>query len=58
LLKIRAGDSIQRTNGLRKIRWKATGRGKSGGVRVIYLHVSAQAQFFLLAMQATIPTDE
>ncbi len=31
-----AGDLIQRTGGLRKIRRAAKGRGKSGGVRIIY----------------------
>jgi len=30
------GDLIQGSGGLRKIRWKLTGRGKRGGVRVIY----------------------
>jgi hypothetical protein len=42
------GDLIQDTNGLRKVRWKTKGGGKSGGVRVIYFHVSAQAQIRLL----------
>ena len=31
-----AGKLIRGTGGLRKIRWEATGRGKRGGVRVIY----------------------
>jgi mRNA-degrading endonuclease RelE of RelBE toxin-antitoxin system len=31
-----AGDVIQGTGGLRKVRWAQVGRGKSGGVRVIY----------------------
>ena len=30
------GDLIQGSGGLRKIRWKLSGRGKRGGVRVIY----------------------
>ena len=30
------GDVIQGTGGLRKIRWMRKGRGKRGGVRVIY----------------------
>lgn len=33
-----SGDVIQGTNGLRKIRWALQGKGKSGGVRVIYYH--------------------
>lgn len=43
-----AGDVIRETGGLRKIRWSVPGSGKSGGVRVIYYHVSAQAQVRLL----------
>jgi mRNA-degrading endonuclease RelE of RelBE toxin-antitoxin system len=31
-----AGDVIRGGGGLRKIRWAAKGRGKRGGVRVIY----------------------
>jgi hypothetical protein len=38
------GNVIQGTGGLRKIRWVARGKGKRGGVRVIYLHVSARQQ--------------
>jgi mRNA-degrading endonuclease RelE of RelBE toxin-antitoxin system len=30
------GDLVQGSSGLRKIRWKLAGRGKRGGVRVIY----------------------
>lgn len=31
-----AGDEIVGTGGVRKVRYKAKGKGKSGGVRVIY----------------------
>lgn len=31
-----AGDEIQGTGGVRKVRFSAQGRGKSGGVRAIY----------------------
>ncbi len=34
-----AGDLVEGTGGLRKIRWAAKGKGKSGGVRIIYYHV-------------------
>ena len=43
-----AGDVIQGTGGLRKIRWSVEGRGKRGGVRVIYFHVNALAQLRML----------
>jgi hypothetical protein len=39
---------IQDTGGLRKVRWAAGGKGKSGGVRVIYYHVTADAQIRML----------
>jgi hypothetical protein len=42
------GAVIQDTGGLRKMRWAVPGGGKSGGVRVIYFHVSAQAQCRML----------
>ncbi|CDH00786.1 type II toxin-antitoxin system RelE/ParE family toxin [Xenorhabdus bovienii] len=32
------GDVIQHTGGLRKVRWASRGKGKRGGVRVIYYH--------------------
>ncbi len=34
------GDIIKSSGGLRKVRWKLEGRGKSGGVRVIYYWVT------------------
>lgn len=43
-----AGDVIRGTGGLRKIRWTAGGKGKSGGVRVIYFHVFSLSQIRLL----------
>lgn len=39
-----AGDVIRGTQGLRKVRWASEGRGKSGGVRVIYFHVVSADQ--------------
>ena len=45
-----AGDVIQGTGGLRKLRWAAKGKGKRGGVRVIYFHVAAAAQIRLLLL--------
>ena len=44
----RLGDVIQDTGGLRKIRWAANGKGKRGGVRVIYYYLTADAQIRLL----------
>ena len=43
-----AGDVIQGTGGLRKIRWSTEGRGNRGGMRVIYFHISAACQIRML----------
>ncbi len=44
------GDLIPSTGGLRKIRWSLEGRGKRGGVRVIYYWKVKENQIiFLLA---------
>lgn len=45
-----AGDLIQGTGGLRKLRWKRPGSGKRGGFRVIYYWLSADYQIRLLMM--------
>ena len=45
-----AGDIVQGTGGVRKLRWALEGRGKSGGARVIYyFHNSAVPIFALTA---------
>ena len=36
----KAGDLIEGTGGIRKLRWGRSGRGKCGGVRVIYYYHS------------------
>ena len=43
-----AGDIIQQTGGLRKIRWSAGGKGKRGGVRIIYYYLTENFQVRLL----------
>ena len=44
----KVGDVIRGTDGSRKVRWSIQGRGKRGGVRVIYFHVDELAQVRLL----------
>lgn len=44
------GDVIPGGGGLRKIRWRAKGKGKSGGVRIIYYFASAKGYLYLLAI--------
>ena len=45
-----SGDLIRESGGIRKIRWAATGRGKRGGLRVIYYLVSRRSHILLLTM--------
>lgn len=42
------GDLIRGSGGLRKLRWRAPGRGKRGGTRVIYYWADARGFIFLL----------
>ena len=46
------GDIIPNGSGLRKIRWKAKGKGKSGGYRIIYYFASAQGYIYFLDIYA------
>jgi hypothetical protein len=48
----KAGDLIEGTGGVRKLRWARGGRGKSGGVRVIYYFHSDAMPLYLLTMFA------
>ncbi len=42
------GDVLTGTGGIRKIRFSRSGKGKSGGVRVIYCYYSAERPIYLL----------
>ena len=44
-----SGDLIRGGGGLRKIRWSAQGRGKRGGMRVIYYRIEENQIFMLFA---------
>ena len=46
----RAGDLVQGTGGVRKLRWGRGGRGKSGGVRIVYYHHSEAMPLYLLTV--------
>jgi len=46
------GNLIEGTGGARKLRWKRSGRGKSGGFRIIYFFHNPAAPLFLLTMFA------
>lgn len=45
-----AGVVMKGTGGIRKLRWKKEGSGKSGGVRVIYYYHNQQIPLFLLTV--------
>lgn len=48
----KAGDLMEGTGGVRKIRWARAGRGKSGGVRIIYYVHSEAMPLYLLTVFA------
>jgi mRNA-degrading endonuclease RelE of RelBE toxin-antitoxin system len=47
-----AGNLMAGTGGLRKLRWGALGKGKRGGVRVVYYYHSEALPLFLLNVLA------
>jgi len=47
-LRPEQGPLIRRSGGLRKIRWGPKGRGKRGGLRVIYYWEAAQETCYML----------
>jgi len=49
-MRPQAGVLIQGTGGIRKLRWARIGRGKSGGVRVIYYFHSPEMPLYLLTV--------
>ncbi len=46
------GDLIPGSGGVRKLRWGVAGRGKRGGIRVIYYARSRQGQIWMLTLYA------
>jgi len=45
-----AGDLVQGTGGVRKLRWARPGRGKSAGVRTIYIDLSNRETTWLITV--------
>jgi hypothetical protein len=52
-----AGDVIPKSGGIRKVRWRRSGSGKSGGVRVIYFTKIPDGTVVLLTLYAKAKTD-
>ena len=59
LLKVRpdAGALIAGTRGLRKLRWAPPGRGKRGGLRVIYYWAGSRGQLLMLFLYSKGATE-
>ena len=47
-----AGKIVRGSGGVRKLRWKLEGRGKRGGLRVIYFVRYQPHEFWMLALYA------
>ena len=52
LLRPAQGPIMPGSGGLRKLRWAAVGRGKRGGLRVIYYWEPAEETFYMLYVYA------
>ena len=52
-----AGAVVPESGGIRKVRWRRAGTGKSGGVRVIYFTRAAEQEVVLLILYAKAKTD-
>jgi hypothetical protein len=52
-----AGDVVTDSGGIRKVRWRRAGFGKSSGVRVIYFTRSAKGEIVPLTLYAKSKTD-
>jgi hypothetical protein len=52
-----SGDLIQGSGGLRKIRWRLPGKGKSGGIRVIYYFDAPSTIYMLLVFRKNSQAD-
>lgn len=46
------GDLIPHSGGIRKVRWAGSGRGKRGGIRVIYYWQVSEDQIYMLLVYA------
>lgn len=53
-----AGNLIRQSGGLRKIRWSGKGRGKRGGVRIIYYWAPGHETILMLLMYGKNEQDD
>lgn len=53
-----AGNVIKHSGGIRKLRWGGSGRGKRGGIRVIYFYYTNPDSIFLLYVYPKNETED
>ncbi|MCC5933087.1 MAG: type II toxin-antitoxin system RelE/ParE family toxin [Balneolales bacterium] len=53
-----SGNLIKGSGGLRKIRWQATGRGKRGGLRIIYYWYPHSSKIYFLYVYQKNETED
>ena len=54
----KGGDVIKGSGGLRKIRWKMKGRGKSGGIRNIYYYHEKESLLLMIYVYEKSKTED
>jgi hypothetical protein len=52
-----AGKIVQGSGGVRKLRWAMTGKGKQGGVRIIYYLNKPEGEIWMLTIYAKSEVD-
>jgi hypothetical protein len=50
LQKPDAGDLVKGSGGVRKVRWASAGKGKSGGLRVMYYWKKSEHEIWMLTL--------
>ena len=53
-----SGDIIKGSGGIHELRWAGSGRGKRGGIRVIYYYFTADEQIYMLYAYPKSKKDE
>jgi len=58
LLRPEQGSIIPKSGGLRKVRWSSKGKGKQGGLRVIYYWDNKTESFYMLLIYSKSKKDD
>ena len=54
----KSGAVIKGSGGLRKVRWKVKGRGKSGGIRIIYYYHKVDSLLLMIYVYEKSKTED